>query len=114
MFSPCSAFSRRIAGSRLIPADPSPPVMLIKAPCAFNHGVAGSGRTRPRSKKYRVTYCARTSPLPLLPSGPGGVGGITSRRTRHQSILAPVGGWQFAGDETLVPGSKQIHQRFLA
>ena len=34
-------------------------------------------------KKYRVTYCARTSPLPLLPSGPGGVGGITSRRTRH-------------------------------
>jgi len=34
-----------------------------------------------------VTYCARTSPLPLLPSGPGGFGGITSRRTRHWSIL---------------------------
>ncbi len=33
---------------------------------------------------HRVTYCARTSPLPLLPSGPGGVGGITSRRTRHR------------------------------
>src|SRR6267142_6248957 len=32
---------------------------------------------------YRVTYCARTGPLPLLPSGPGGVGGIASRRTRH-------------------------------
>jgi len=32
---------------------------------------------------YRATYCAHTSPLPLLPSGPGGVGGIESRRTRH-------------------------------
>src|ERR1017187_4422223 len=40
-------------------------------------------------KKRRVTYCARTSPLPLLPSGPGGVGGITSRRTRHLLILSP-------------------------
>src|ERR1017187_10266774 len=38
-------------------------------------------------KKYRATYCARNDPLPLLPSGPGGVGGITSRRTRHCSIL---------------------------
>src|SRR5665213_1976491 len=28
-------------------------------------------------------YCARDGPLPLLPSGPGGVGGIASRRTRH-------------------------------
>ncbi len=44
----------------------------------------------PHTKKYRVTYCARTSPLPLLPSGPGGVGGITSRRTRHLSILPPL------------------------
>jgi hypothetical protein len=34
---------------------------------------------------YRATYCAHTSPLPLLPSGPGGVGGITSRRTRHKT-----------------------------
>src|SRR5580692_1637087 len=41
-------------------------------------------------KKYRVTYCARTSPLPLLPSGPGGIGGITSRRTRHLWILTSV------------------------
>ena len=41
-----------------------------------------------RPKKYRVTYCARTSPLPLLPSGPGGVGGITSRRARHWLILS--------------------------
>jgi len=32
---------------------------------------------------YRATYCAHTSPLPLLPSGPGGIGGIESRRTRH-------------------------------
>src|ERR1035441_7074458 len=39
-------------------------------------------------KKYRATYCARNDPLPLLPSGPGGVGGITSRRTRHCSILS--------------------------
>jgi len=30
---------------------------------------------------HRATYCAHTSPLPLLPSGPGGVGGITSRGT---------------------------------
>ena len=43
------------------------------------------------NKKRRVTHCARTSPLPLLPSGPGGVGGITSRRTRHSSILPPTG-----------------------
>jgi hypothetical protein len=28
-------------------------------------------------------YCAHIDPLPLLPSGPGGVGGNTSRRTRH-------------------------------
>src|ERR1700757_2941592 len=32
---------------------------------------------------HRVAYCARSDPLPLLPSGPGGVGGIPSRRTRH-------------------------------
>src|ERR1700677_4654414 len=32
---------------------------------------------------YRATYCARTDPLPLLPSGPGGVGGGASRRTPH-------------------------------
>src|SRR4051794_16209028 len=38
-------------------------------------------------EKYRATYCARNYPLPLLPSGPGGVGGITSRRTRHSLIL---------------------------
>ena len=34
---------------------------------------------------HRATYCARNDPLPLLPSGPGGVGGITSRRTRHRN-----------------------------
>ena len=34
---------------------------------------------------YRETCCARTSPLPLLPSGPGGVGGIAPRRARHMS-----------------------------
>src|ERR1700731_1993325 len=32
---------------------------------------------------HRATYCAHNYPLPLLPSGPGGVGGIMSRRTRH-------------------------------
>ena len=46
----------------------------------------------PTAQKRRVTYCTRTSPLPLLPSGPGGVGGITSRRTRHLLILAPKAG----------------------
>ena len=30
-----------------------------------------------------LTYCARTSPLPLLPSGPGGVCRIAPRRARH-------------------------------
>jgi hypothetical protein len=50
--------------------------------------LAGVARSLFFAKKYRVTYCARTSPLPLLPSGPGGVGGITSRRTRHLLILA--------------------------
>ena len=55
--------------------------------------IADASRVREASKsalapkKYRVTYCARTSPLPLLPSGPGGIGGITSRRTRHLWIL---------------------------
>ncbi len=34
---------------------------------------------------HRATYCAHNYPLPLLPSGPGGVGGITSRRTRHRN-----------------------------
>jgi len=28
-----------------------------------------------------ATHCTRQSPLPLLPSGPGGVGGRTSRET---------------------------------
>src|SRR5258708_33458968 len=36
---------------------------------------------------HRATYCAHNSPLPLLPSGPGGVGGITSRRTRHRNYF---------------------------
>src|SRR6202789_3945195 len=35
---------------------------------------------------YRATYCARTDPLPLLPSGPGGV---ASRRTRHSLMISP-------------------------
>ena len=44
---------------------------------------SGTTRKVEKPKKYRVTYCAHTSPLPLLPSGPGGVGGIVSRRARH-------------------------------
>jgi hypothetical protein len=44
-----------------------------------------------QKEKYRATYCARSCPLPLLPSGPGGVGGITSRRTRHNKILTLEG-----------------------
>ena len=57
-----------------------------------------------KPKKYRVTYCARTSPLPLLPSGPGGIGGITSRRTRHWLILA------FAAGRYLVSGRASEEQ----
>ena len=41
---------------------------------------------------HRATYCAHNYPLPLLPSGPGGVGGITSRRTRHWTSL-PLTAW---------------------
>ena len=39
---------------------------------------------------YRGAYCAHTSPLPLLPSGPGGVGGIASRRARHWYRISPT------------------------
>ena len=55
---------------------------------------------------YRGTCCARTSPLPLLPSGPGGVGGIAPRRARHGASLPP-GAFQQAGpaDVTLSYGS---------
>ncbi len=52
-----------------------------RAACCVIAPTAQSSVTR--QKSGRATYCARTSPLPLLPSGPGGVGGITSRRTRH-------------------------------
>src|SRR3954469_25627091 len=40
--------------------------------------------------RHRGAHCARTGPLPLLPSGPGGVGGIASRGTRpfHSSKAA--------------------------
>ena len=38
-------------------------------------------------EKRRVTHCALKSPLPLLPSGPGGVCRSESRRTRHCSSL---------------------------
>jgi Uma2 family endonuclease len=41
---------------------------------------------------YRETCCARTSPLPLLPSGPGGVGGIAPRRARHMFDSITCGG----------------------
>ena len=44
------------------------------------------------NEKYRVTHCARTDPLPLLPSGPGGVGGVAPRRTRHCSSLTEAKG----------------------
>jgi hypothetical protein len=42
---------------------------------------------------YRETYCARTGPLPLLPSGPGGVSGIAPRRTRHMIHDSTVNAW---------------------
>ena len=50
--------------------------------------LSASAMQGPRSKKQTLsaknsqapeTHCTRTSPLPLLPSGPGGVGGIASR-----------------------------------
>ncbi len=44
------------------------------------------------NEKYRVTHCARTDPLPLLPSGPGGVGGVAPRRTRHCLSLTEAEG----------------------
>jgi hypothetical protein len=41
------------------------------------------GAKRERSKKagHRLPHCTNKSPLPLLPSGPGGVGGNVSRKT---------------------------------
>ncbi len=48
---------------------------------SVNQTDGAKGKSAHGAKKYRVTHCTRTSPLPLLPSGPGGVGGITSRRT---------------------------------
>jgi len=46
---------------------------------------AGSrGRPSPHQQKQSqapAVHCTRKSPLPLLPSGPGGVGGKTSRGT---------------------------------
>src|SRR5436190_21399994 len=39
-------------------------------------------RRRVEIIRHRGAHCTRTSPLPLLPSGPGGIGGIASRGTR--------------------------------
>src|SRR5208282_3775346 len=41
------------------------------------------GRTRAEGEISQApgAHCTRKSPLPLLPSGPGGVGGSTSRKT---------------------------------
>ena len=57
-------------------------------------GTAGCGVLNVREKgmcggkeKRRATHCALKSPLPLLPSGPGGVCRSESRRTRHCSSL---------------------------
>ena len=40
------------------------------------------GTAESMKKGHRGAHCTRTSPLPLLPSGPGGIGGIASRGTR--------------------------------
>ena len=86
-------FSLRLDCGCKIPGSPLNIEMSVRLrPCCLgkNHSGAvdknaqGAWFEVPAAlKKYRVTYCTRTSPLPLLPSGPGGIGGITSRRTRH-------------------------------
>jgi hypothetical protein len=40
-----------------------------------------NGFQRKRKSQTPATHCTRKSPLPLLPSGPGGVGGSASRGT---------------------------------
>ena len=55
--------------------------------CHRHHLQPTTSNQQPHLKKYRAIYCARNGPLPLLPSGPGGVGGITSRRARHTLSL---------------------------
>ena len=78
-------------GGRTSLSRPHVPLIHLWAAAQPPCTSAGHKNHPPRTpKKYRVAYCARTSPLPLLPSGPGGVGGITSRRTRHLLILAPA------------------------
>jgi len=39
------------------------------------------GMTTSHKSQAPATHCTRKSPLPLLPSGPGGVGGNASRET---------------------------------
>src|SRR5438876_3513380 len=41
--------------------------------------------------RYRGARCTRTSPLPLLPSGPGGVRGIASRGSRYLTFHFSIG-----------------------
>jgi hypothetical protein len=42
-------------------------------------GQANSDANNTRFSQAPAAHCTRKSPLPLLPSGPGGVGGKTSR-----------------------------------
>ena len=42
---------------------------------------AGKSTARSKLSQAPAPHCTRKSPLPLLPSGPGGFGGSTSRKT---------------------------------
>ena len=57
---------------------------------------------RGRQSQDRGTYCARTGPLPLLPSGPGGVHRIATRRTRRLTVhhIKEFRNRKFEGKET--------------
>ena len=67
------------------------------------------GRTAMHSQRKSRTpeaHCARDGPLPLLPSGPGGIGGVSSRKTdvRPASILPrPFSSFISAAERKLSP-----------
>jgi hypothetical protein len=75
--------TRRLSKGSAFHAAPSRPARAGRRSL-----VAHPKRARAFMKnRHRGTRCTRTSPLPLLPSGPGGIGGIASRGTQCLSLL---------------------------
>src|SRR5271165_5485438 len=79
-------FSPLVCGPQIVPG----PLSLDargRVSCAksrkehVNLGNQKGGSICGKNSQAPGTHCTRKSPLPLLPSGPGGVGGSTSRKT---------------------------------